>query len=162
MPSTVLFSNASFDEPAQATVLRSIESIKRKSLEDDTLNLYKNYCNKSVDKIEKKETLISGKSILESVDNYIEKKTVNTIVESQSTKINFSSDFNSPSVKKRKLKIIPNKIDVAKTVDAKNKTVDLMTKVSMHFASIIFNFLNEFIMLIICSIKINGFFNSMV
>lgn len=140
MPSTILFSSASFDEPAQATVLRSIESIKRKSLEDDTLNLYKNHCSNSVDRIEKKEVLVSGKSILESVDNYVEHKTINTIVESQTTKINFTSDFNSPSVKKRKLKIVPNKIDVAITVDAKNKTVDLMTKVSVCFISIIINY----------------------
>lgn len=130
MPSTILFSNASFDEPAQATVLRSIESIKCKSLEDDTLNLYKNHCSNSLDRIEKKEVLVSGKSILESVDNYVELKSINTIVESQTTTINCTSNINSPSVKKRKLKIIPNKIDVAITVDAKNKTVDLMTKVS--------------------------------
>lgn len=142
MPSTILFSNASFDEPAQATVLRSIESVKRKALEDNTLELYKNRCSNSV---EKKEALIGCKSILESVDNYIEHKTINTILESQSTKIDFTSDFNSPTVKKRKLKIIPNKIDVATTpitVDAKNKTVDLMTKVSVYFGLIVFHYFN--------------------
>lgn len=139
MPSTILFSNASFDKPAQATVTRSIESVKRKTLEDDTLNLYINHCSNNKDKIEKEETLVSGKSILESVDNYVEHKSVNTIVESQTNKINFTSNVNSPSIKKRKLKIIPNKIDVAVTVDAKNKTVDLMTKVSIYFKPMIFN-----------------------
>lgn len=128
MPSAILFSNATFDEPAQATVLRSIESVKRKELEVDTLKLYENY-SKDINRIEKKEMIISGKSILQSVDNYAEHQSINTIVECQIPKIDVMTDL-KPLIKKRKLKIIPNKIEVIKTVDAKNKTINLMTKVN--------------------------------
>jgi len=72
--------------------------------------------------LKKKETIISGKSILQLVDNYVEHQTVNTIVESQTPKIDVTSDL-KPLVKKRKLKIIPNK-----TINVKNETIDLMTK----------------------------------
>lgn len=132
MPSAVLFSNASFDEPAQATVLRSIESVKRKVFEDDTFKLYENCCSNNLDKKEKNDVLIKSNSILASVDNYIEHETINTIVESQVSKINVISDINAPP-KKRKLKIIPNKIDVIIKEDAKNKTITFMTKVIVHF-----------------------------
>lgn len=128
MPSSILFSNASFDEPAQATVLRSIESIKRKVIEDDTIKLYEDYCNQKLDPIEKKESLIPGKSILGSVDDNAE--SINTIAESQTSKLDVTFNL-KPSTKKRKLIIVPNKIDVAKTVDAKNKTINFMTKVSV-------------------------------
>uniref|UniRef100_A0A2S2P209 Regulator of telomere elongation helicase 1 homolog n=1 Tax=Schizaphis graminum TaxID=13262 RepID=A0A2S2P209_SCHGA len=132
MPSAVLFSNASFDEPAQATVLRSIESVKRKALEDDTIKLYESYCNKDDKKIEKKSTLIgssSSNSILEFVDIFEEQTIINTISESQPLKIDVTSDL-KPVVKKRKLKIIPNKIEYPKTiVDSKNKTINFMTNV---------------------------------
>lgn len=131
MPSTVLFSNASFQEPAQSTVLRSLESAKRKVMEDDTLKLYESHCSRFADTLEKKEELNSSKSILESVDDYVENKIVNTIVESQSSIINVACDL-KPLVKKRKLKIIPNKIEETRTVDAKNKTINFMTKVSKH------------------------------
>lgn len=132
MPTAVLFSNASFDEPAQATVLRSIESVKRKSLEDDTLKLYESCCSKDLDKIKINETLIINKSILGSVDNYVEYNTVNTIFESQSSKIDVTSDLKQLT-KKRKLKIIPNKIEITKTLDAKTKTINLMNKVNLNF-----------------------------
>lgn len=128
MPSSVLFSNASFDKPAQATVLRSIESIKRKVIEDDTVKLYEHYCNQKSDQIEKKESLVPGKSILGSVDAHAE--LINTIAESQTLKLDITSNL-KPSIKKRKLKIVANKIDVVKTVDAKNKTINFMTKVSV-------------------------------
>lgn len=132
MPSTVLFSNVSFGESAQSTVLRSIESAKQKVQENDIVQLYLS-CSKDLDKIEKKEPLInSNKSILESVDNYVDHNTINTIFESQPLKIDVTSDL-KPLAKKRKLKIIPNKIEVAKTEDAKHKTVALMTKVSLYF-----------------------------
>jgi len=136
MPSAVLFSNATFDEPAQATVLRSIESVKRKALEDDTIKLYESYCSKDDKKIEKKSTLISSSSsnsILEFVDIFEEQTIINTISESQPLKIDVTSDL-KPLVKKRKLKIIPNKIEYPKTiVDSKNKTINFMTKVSVYF-----------------------------
>lgn len=133
MPNTILFSNASFDEPAQATVLRSIESVKRKTLEDDTLKLYESCCSKDLDKIKKNDTLICNKSILGFVDNYVEPSTINTIFESQSLKFDVTSDL-IPSTKKRKLKIIPNKIEVTKTIDAKTKTINFMNKVSLEFS----------------------------
>jgi hypothetical protein len=136
MPSAVLFSNATFDEPAQATVLRSIESVKRKALEDDTIKLYESYCSKDDKKIEKKSTSISSSSsnsILEFVDIFEEQTIINTISESQPLKIDVTSDL-KPVVKKRKLKIIPNKIEYPKTiVDSKNKTINFMTKVSVYF-----------------------------
>lgn len=132
MPSAVLFSNASFNEPAQATVLRSIESVKRKTLEDDTIKLYESYCDKN----EKKSTLASSRSsnsILEFVDIFEEQTIINTISESQPLKVDVTSDL-KPLVKKRKLKIIPNKIEYPKQiVDSKNKTINYMTKVSLHF-----------------------------
>lgn len=116
MPSAVLFSNASFDEPAQATVLRSIESIKRKVVEDNTIQLYESCLNKHFKEVENKEQLNSSKSILGSVDDYVEHKTFNTIIESQTSKIVIKLDPN-PSIKKRKLKVIPNKIDVTISED---------------------------------------------
>jgi len=143
MTSAVLFSNASFDEPSQVTVLRSLESAKRKVFEDNTLKLYESCCSKSLDKIETKESLIGTQSILGSVENYVEHDTINTIFESQPSKIIVLSDL-KPSEKKRKLKIIPNTIEKAKTVDSKNKTLALMTKVSVfliiliHFYYLIF------------------------
>jgi len=134
MPSAVLFSNASFDEPAQATVLRSIESVKRKVLEDDTIKLYKNYCSQFENKIEITNTLVSSSSsnsILGFVDNFEEHAIINTISESQPLKIDVTSDL-KPLVKKRKLKIIPNTIDYPKTiVDSKNKILNFMNKVSI-------------------------------
>jgi len=133
MPSSILFSNATFDEPAQATVLRSIESVKRKVLEDDTLKLYENY-SKDLEKVEKKETIIKNNSILGSVDNYVEHQTINTIFESQTSKTDVVLDV-KPLVKKRKIKLIPNQIEVVKTVDAKNKTINLMTKVSIDLST---------------------------
>jgi len=136
MPSAILFSNASFDEPAQATVLRSIESVKRKALEDDTIKLYESYCSKNENEIEKKKSLVSSSnsnSILGFVDDLKEHTIINTILESQPLKINVTSDL-KPLVKKRKLKIIPNKVDVSKTiVDSKNKTINFMKKVRLHF-----------------------------
>lgn len=132
MSSSVLFSNATFEEPAQATVLRSIECIKRKALEDDTLKLYEGSCSKNVDNIEKKEVFDGRKSILGSVDNYVEHGIINTIVESQTLKIDVTSNI-MPSLKKRKFKIIPNKITDVEVLDSKNKTINLMTKVSIHF-----------------------------
>jgi hypothetical protein len=131
MPSVVLFSNASFQEPAQSTVLRSLESAKRKVMEDDTLKLYESHCSKLADSLEKKEECSSSKSILASVDDYVENKIVNTIVESQSSITNVSCDL-KPLVKKRKLKIIPNEIEETNTVVAKNKTINFMTKVSKY------------------------------
>lgn len=132
MPSTVLFSNASFGESTQSTVLGSIKCDKPKVQENDIVKLYLN-CSKDFDKIEKKEPLInSNKSILESVDNYVEHNTINTIFETQPLKIDVTPNL-TPLAKKRKLKIIPNKIEIAKTEDAKNKTVALMTKVSVYF-----------------------------
>ncbi|XP_015368271.1 PREDICTED: regulator of telomere elongation helicase 1 homolog, partial [Diuraphis noxia] len=131
MPSAVLFSNASFDEPAQATVLRSIESVKRKVLEDDTVKLYKSYCSKYEDKTEKTNTLISSSSsnsILGFVDNFEEHTIINTISESQPLKIDVTYDL-KPFAKKRKLKIIPNTIDYPKTiVDSKSKILNFMNK----------------------------------
>lgn len=132
MPSAVLFSNASFDEPAQATVLRSIESVKRKVFEDDTFRLYESCCSNNLDEKLKKEVSIKSESILGSVDNYVEHETINTILEGQISKINVISDLKPPT-KKRKLKIIPNKVDVVIKEDAKNKTITLMTKVIIHF-----------------------------
>lgn len=135
MPSTVLFSNASFDEPAQATVLRSIESVKRKVLEDGTIKLYEGYCSKNENKIEKTNTLMiasSSNSILESVDIFEEHTIINTISESQPLKIDVISDL-KPLAKKRKLKIIPNKIEYPKTiVDSKSKILNFMNNVSVH------------------------------
>lgn len=131
MPSSVLFSSATFQEPAQATVLRSIECVKRKALEDDTLKLYEGSCTKNVDNIEKKETFDSKKSILGSVDNYVEREFISTISESQTLKIDVTSNVKS-SVKKRKLKIIPNKINEVEILDSKNKTINFMTKVSIY------------------------------
>lgn len=131
MPSAVLFTNASFQEPAQSTVLRSLESAKRKVMEDDTIKLYESHCSRLADSLEKKEEFNCSKSILGSVDDYADNKIVNTIFESQSSKINVTSDL-KPLVKKRKLKIIPNKIEETKTVDAKNKTINFMTKVRKH------------------------------
>lgn len=132
MPSTVLISNTSFGESAQSTVLRSIECAKREAQENDIVKLYLN-CSKDLDKIEKQEPLInSNKSILESVDNYVDHNTINTIFESQPLKIDATPNL-KPLAKKRKLKIIPNKIEIAKTADAKHKTVALMTKVSVCF-----------------------------
>lgn len=128
MPTAVLFSNASFDEPAQATILRSIESVKRKTLEDDTLKLYESCCSKNLEEIKKNDTLMSNKGILGSFDNYVEHNTINTIFESQSSNIDVTSDLKQ-STKKRKLKIIPNKIETTKTIDAKTKTINLMNKV---------------------------------
>lgn len=130
MPSGVLFSNASFDEPAQATVLRSIETVKKNVFEDNTFKLYESCYSKNVDEIKKKEVLIKNKSILESVDNYVEHETINTILESQISKTNIISDL-MPPTKRRKLKIIPNKIDTKE--DAKNKTIAFMTKVCVYF-----------------------------
>lgn len=136
MPSAVLFSNASFDEPAQATVLRSIESVKRKTLEDDTIKLYESYCDKNEKKEEKKCSLVSScssNSILEFVDIFEEQTIINTISESQPLKVDVTTDL-KPLVKKRKLKIIPNKIEYPKKiVDSKNKTINYMTKVSLDF-----------------------------
>lgn len=135
MPSAVLFSNASFDEPAQATVLRSIESVKRTVLEDGTLKLYEGYCSKNENEIEKTNTLISSNSsnsILEFVDNFEEHKIINTILESQPLKIDVTSDL-KPSAKKRKLKMIPNKIDYPKIiVDSKSKILNFMNNVSVY------------------------------
>lgn len=139
MPSAVLFSNASFQEPAQSTVLRSLESAKRKIMEDDTLKLYESHCSKLAGTLEKKEEFNSSRSILGSVDDYVDSKIVNTIVESQSSKINVTSDL-KPLVKKRKLIIIPNKIEETKTIDAKNKTINFMTKVSKHLYLYIFSY----------------------
>lgn len=133
MPSGVLFSNASFDQPAQATVLRSIESVKRKVLEDDTLKLYESCLSKNNDCEKKEETLNSSKSILKSVDECeLEHNKINTITESQTPKIEVSSDM-KPLVKKRKIKMIPNKIEIVKKEDAKTKTVNFMTKVRIMF-----------------------------
>jgi len=136
MPSAVLFSNASFDEPAQATVLRSIESVKRKALEDDTIKLYKSYCSKYENKTEKTNSLISSSSshsILGFVDNFEEHTIINTISESQPLKIDVTSDL-KPLAKKRKLKIIPNTIDYPKTIlDSKSKVLNFMNKVSITF-----------------------------
>lgn len=143
MPSAVLFSNASFDEPAQATVLRSIESVKRKALEDDTIKLYESYCDKNEKIIEKKSTLASSSSsnsILEFVDIFEEQTIINTISESQPLKVDVTSDL-KPLVKKRKLKIIPNKIECPKKiiVDSTNNTVvNYMKNVSLHFLLPIF------------------------
>lgn len=132
MPSTVLFSNASFGESAQSTILRSIECAKQKVQENDIVKLYQS-CSKDLDKIEKKEPLMnSNKSILESVDNYVDHNTINTIFESQPLKIDVTSNL-KPLAKKRKLKIIPNEVETAKTADAKHKIVALMTKVSVFF-----------------------------
>jgi len=133
MPSSILFSNATFDEPAQGTVLRLIESVKRKELEDDTLKLYESY-SKDFDKVEKKEIIIKNNSILGSVDNYVEHQPINTIFESQTSKIDEISDV-KPLAKKRKLKLIPNQIEVVKTIDAKNKTINLMTKVNVDLCT---------------------------
>lgn len=132
MPSAVLFSNASFDEPAQATAVRSIESAKRKELEDDTIKLYASR-SKSLDCVNKKKPLAVGDSILGSVDNYVEPNTINTMFESQSKKVDLNYDLDQ-SAKKRKLKIIPN------AIDSKNKTIALMTKVSVHYCLVYFNF----------------------
>lgn len=144
MPSAVLFSNASFGEPAQATVLRSIESVKRKALEDDTIKLYESYCDKSEKKIEEKSTLASSSSsnsILKFVDIFEEQTIINTISESQPLKVDATSDL-KPLVKKRKLKIIPNKIEhPKKIVDTSIKTVNYMTNVSLHFFAT--NFFNQ-------------------
>lgn len=135
MPSTILFSNASFDQPAQTSILRSIESVKRKVQEDDTLKLYENYLGVDTDSNkEKKESSNNSKGILKSVDEYVEFKKINTVSESQSPNTEVGSDLGSV-VKKRKLKMIPNKIEVAKK-DAKNKTINFMTKVSVFFLSI--------------------------
>jgi len=132
MPSTVLFSNASFDEPAQATVLRSIESVKRKVLEDGTIKLYEGYCSKNENKIEKTNKPISSNSILGFVDNFEEHTIINTISESQPLKIDLTSDL-KPLAKKRKLKIIPNKIEYPKPiVDSKSKILNFMSNVSVH------------------------------
>ncbi|XP_027854440.2 regulator of telomere elongation helicase 1 homolog [Aphis gossypii] len=132
MPSAVLFSNASFDEPAQATVLRSIESVKRKALEDDTIKLYESYCDKNEEKIEKKSTLASSSSsnsILKFVDIFEEQTIINTISESQPLKVDATSDL-KPLVKKRKLKIIPNEIEHPKEiVNTTVKTVNYMANV---------------------------------
>jgi len=145
MPSAVLFSNASFDEPAQATVLRSIESVKRKALEDDTIKLYESYCDKNEKKNEKICTLVcssNSTSILEFIDIFEEQSIINTISESQPLKADVTSDL-KPLVKKRKLKIIPNKIEYSKQiVDSKNKTINYMKKVSLHF--FLLNFLTKF------------------
>lgn len=143
MPSAVLFSNASFDEPAQATVLRSIESVKRKALEDDTIKLYESYCDKNEEKIEKKSTLASSSSsnsILKFVDIFEEQTIINTISESQPLKVDATSDL-KPLVKKRKLKIIPNEIEhPKKIVNTTVKTVNYMANVSLHcFATNFFN-----------------------
>lgn len=135
MPSAVLFSNASFDEPAQATVLRSIESVKRTVSEDGTLKLYEGYCSKNENEIEKTNSLISSNSsnsILEFVDNFEEHKIINTILESQPLKIDVTSDL-KPLAKKRKLKIIPNKIEYPKIiVDSKSKILNFMNNVSVY------------------------------
>jgi len=135
MPSAVLFSNASFDEPAQATVLRSIESVKRKVSEDGTIKLYEGYCCMNENKIEKSNTLISSSSsnsVLESVDNFEEHTIINTILESQPLKIEVTSEI-KPLAKKRKLKIIPNKIEYPKTiVDSKSKILNFMNNVCIH------------------------------
>ncbi|XP_050420877.1 regulator of telomere elongation helicase 1 homolog isoform X2 [Adelges cooleyi] len=127
MPSSILFSKAAFDEPAQATVIRSIESVKRKELENDTLKLYESYHTENENVI-KKELKTSGKSLLESVDNYVEQKIINTVAESQCLKMDINCEAR-PLAKKRKLKIIPNKIEVVKKEDAKNKTINFMSKV---------------------------------
>ncbi|VVC45636.1 Hypothetical protein CINCED_3A003007 [Cinara cedri] len=125
IPSAVLFSNALFDEPAQATVLRSIESVKRKVVEDDTIKLYESFLSKNFKETENKEQLNSSKSILGSVDDYVKHKTINTIIESQTSKIDIKSDRNPSVKKKRKLKIIPNKMS---SEDSQKKTINLMTK----------------------------------
>jgi len=135
MPSAVLFSNASFDEPAQATVLRSIDSVKRKVLEDDTIQLYEGYCSKNDNKIEKTNMLISSSSsnsILEFVDNFEDHTIINTISESQPLNIDVTSDL-KPLAKKRKLKIIPNKIEYPKVIkDSSSKILNFMNNVSVH------------------------------
>jgi len=135
MPSAVLFSNASFDEPAQATVLRSIETVKRTVLEDGTLKLYEGYCRKNENEVEKTNTLInsnSSSSILEFVDNFEDHKTINTILESQPLKIDVTSDL-KPLAKKRKLKMIPNKIEYPKTIlDSKSKILNFLNNVSVY------------------------------
>ncbi|XP_050544968.1 regulator of telomere elongation helicase 1 homolog isoform X2 [Daktulosphaira vitifoliae] len=140
MPSSIIFSKASFDEPAQATVVRSIESVKRKEMENDTLKLYESYRAKD---ITIKHTETNRKSLLESVDNYVEKKVINTVLESQCSKTEFNIDI-MPSTKKRKLKIIPNKIEKEKKEDAKVKTMNLMTKVRsiINDASVYSKFVN--------------------
>lgn len=131
MPSAVLFSNASFDEPAQATVLRSIESVKRKVLEDDTIKLYEGYCSKNKNVIEKKNTMISSSanSILGFVENFEEHKIINTISESQSLKTDVTSDLR-PLVKKRKVKLIPNKIDIDSKIEDSRSFIN---KVSNYY-----------------------------
>lgn len=134
MPSTILFSNASFDEPAQATVLRSIESVKRKVVEDDTWKLYESCLNKHFKEIKNNEQLNSKKSILGSIDDSFEHKTINTIIESQTSKIDIKFD-SKPTVKKRKIKIIPNKINDPKSEDSQKKTIELMTKVCVYYVS---------------------------
>lgn len=132
MPSTVLFSSASFNEPAQSTVLRSIECAKRNELNNDFLQqYYDSGLSKDSDKIDKKKTLSSSQSILESVDTLVEHNTINTIYERQESKLDVIPDF-VPSAKKRKLKIISHVDKDPNTVDAKNKVVSLMCNVSIY------------------------------
>jgi len=134
MPSTVLFSSASFDELAQSTVLKSIERAKQNEPNNDFLQqYYDSGLSKDSDKIDKKKTSSSSQSILESVDTLVEHNTINTIYERQESKFDVTPDF-APSAKKRKLKIISNVNKDPKTVDAKNKVVSLMYNVSMYLS----------------------------
>lgn len=127
MSSSILFSNATFDEPAQANVLRSKESVKPKVRDDDTLKLYKPYI-KDLDIVKKKETIINSKSI----NNYVEHQIINTVLESQTSKIDVISEI-KPLTKKRKLKIIPNKIEVFEEIDALHKKTNFINKVNLIY-----------------------------
>lgn len=145
MPSAVLFSSASFEQPAQSTVLRSIECSKSTNEpNNDFLQQYfDSGLSKISDKVDKKIPLSSSSSfsILRSVDFLVEHDTINTINERQETKLDETPDF-VPSAKKRKLKIIPNVVKDPKTEDTKTKIVSLMSNVSIFFFFVIIVLIN--------------------